>query len=102
MVRNQRKWIFIFSIVPLAIYTIIIIVPLLSSFYYSFTDWNGFNQNYNWVGFDNFAKIFGDQFFINAIKNTAIWMVAVLSFFSKGSGTESDRRGGKLLLINCR
>ncbi len=78
MVRNQRKWVIIFSIIPLAIYTIIIIIPLLSSFYYSFTDWNGFNQEYNWVGFENFAKIFGDKFFINAITNTAIWMAAAV------------------------
>jgi multiple sugar transport system permease protein/raffinose/stachyose/melibiose transport system permease protein len=64
--------------VPLAIYTIIVIVPLLNSFYYSFTDWNGFRQSYNWVGFDNFAKVFQDKLFINAIKNTAIWMAAAV------------------------
>jgi multiple sugar transport system permease protein/raffinose/stachyose/melibiose transport system permease protein len=78
MVWNRRKWIILFSIVPLAIYTIIVIVPLLNSFYYSFTDWNGFRQSYNWVGFDNFAKVFQDKLFINAIKNTAIWMAAAV------------------------
>jgi ABC-type sugar transport system permease subunit len=78
VVRNRRKWIFLFSVVPLAIYTIIVIIPLLNSFYYSFTDWNGFRQDYNWVGFDNFAKVFQDKLFINAIKNTAIWMVAAI------------------------
>ncbi|PKO13434.1 MAG: sugar ABC transporter permease [Chloroflexi bacterium HGW-Chloroflexi-10] len=68
----------LFSIVPLAIYTIIVIIPLLSSFYYSFTDWNGFRQDYNWVGFDNYAKVFRDNLFIGAIKNTLIWMVAAV------------------------
>lgn len=78
MVWNRRKWITLFSIVPLAIYTIIVIIPLLSSFYYSFTDWNGFNQEFNWIGFDNFAKIFRDKYFSNAIQNTLIWMAAAV------------------------
>lgn len=78
MVWNRRKWIILFSILPLAIYTIIVIIPLFSSFYYSFTDWNGFNKNFSWVGFDNFAKVFRDKSFINAIENTVIWMAAAV------------------------
>lgn len=78
MTRNRNKWIILFSILPLTIYTIIVIVPLLSSFYYSFTDWNGFRQDYNWVAFDNFAKIFRDKLFVGAIKNTVIWMAAAI------------------------
>jgi ABC-type sugar transport system permease subunit len=78
VVWNRRKWIILFSIVPLAIYTIIVIIPLFSSFYYSFTDWNGFRQDPNWIGFANFDKIFQDKLFINAIKNTVIWMAAAV------------------------
>ena len=78
MTRNRNKWIFLFSVIPLTIYTVIVIVPLLSSFFYSFTDWNGFRQDYNWVAFDNFAKIFRDKLFIGAIKNTVIWMAAAI------------------------
>lgn len=78
MARNRFKWIFLFSVIPLTVYIVIVIVPLLSSFYYSFTDWNGFRQTYNFVGFDNFAKIFTDKLFANAIKNTLIWMGAAL------------------------
>ena len=78
MAWNRRKWIILFSIVPLTIYTIIVIYPLFSSFYYSFTDWNGFNQEYNWIGLDNFAKIFRDKYFLNAVENTVIWMAAAV------------------------
>jgi len=78
VVWNRRKWIILLSIVPLTIYTIIVIIPLISSFYYSFTDWNGFRQDYTWVGFDNFAKVFRDDLFIGAIKNTLIWMTAAI------------------------
>jgi ABC-type sugar transport system permease subunit len=78
VVWNRRKWIILFSIVPLAIYTIIVIIPLFSSFYYSFTDWNGFRQQPDWIGFQNYTKIFNDELFINAIKNTVIWMAAAV------------------------
>jgi ABC-type sugar transport system permease subunit len=78
VVWNRRKWIILCSIVPLAIYTIIVIIPLFSSFYYSFTDWNGFRQEPNWIGLANFDKIFKDKLFINAIENTVIWMAAAV------------------------
>ena len=78
MIRNRNKWIIIFSALPLTIYITIVIVPLLSSFFYSFTDWNGFRHDYNWVGFDNFTKVFSDKLFVGAIENTVIWMAAAI------------------------
>jgi ABC-type sugar transport system permease subunit len=78
MARNRLKWVILFSIVPLTIYIIIVIIPLLTSFFYSFTDWNGFRQDYNWVGLSNFSKVFQDKLFLNAIKNSAIWMAAAI------------------------
>lgn len=78
MTRNRNKWIIIFSALPLTIYITIVIVPLLSSFFYSFTDWNGFRHDYNWVGFDNFTKVFSDKLFVGAIENTVIWMAAAI------------------------
>jgi multiple sugar transport system permease protein/raffinose/stachyose/melibiose transport system permease protein len=74
--RERWKWIVLLSIVPITIYTIIVIIPLISSFYYSFTNWNGFNPDYKFVGFANYLKIFQDNIFKLSIKNTLIWMVA--------------------------
>jgi multiple sugar transport system permease protein/raffinose/stachyose/melibiose transport system permease protein len=76
--RERRKWIFLFSILPLIIYTTIVIVPLFSSFYFSFTNWNGFNPSYKMVGLANYLKIFRDPNFETAIKNTVIWMAAAI------------------------
>ena len=56
----------------------LVVWPLLSSFYYSFTDWNGFDSRYNFVGLDNFARIHSDRLFLNAAINTAIWMAAAI------------------------
>jgi len=63
---------------PLLVFGVLVVWPLLSSFYYSFTNWNGFNPHYQFVGFGNFARIFTDHLFANAIINTAIWMAAAI------------------------
>jgi multiple sugar transport system permease protein/raffinose/stachyose/melibiose transport system permease protein len=60
------------------VYVVIVIVPLLSSFYFSFTDWNGFSTKYTFVGIDNFLKITRDPNFKNAIRNTVLWMAAAI------------------------
>lgn len=75
---SRRKWVVIFSFLPLVVYITIVIFPLLSSFYFSFTDWNGFSKDYAFVGLDNFFRVARDPNFENAIKNTVIWMAAAV------------------------
>lgn len=74
MVRHSRYWSIAFLALPLIVYMAIVIIPLATSFYFSFTDWNGFNPQYNFIGLQNFRKILVDPNFKNAIKNTVIWM----------------------------
>lgn len=78
MERHNRLWRAIFLAPPLAVFGFFVIWPLLSSFYYSLTDWNGFNPDYNFVGLANFAKITTDRLFQQAAVNTTIWMVAAI------------------------
>jgi ABC-type sugar transport system permease subunit len=78
VVAYRRKWTLIFASIPLLVYIIIVIIPLFSSFYYSFTDWNGFSAKYQIIGLENYLKIYSDPLFTNAIKNTIIWMVAAI------------------------
>ena len=84
MVRSRRLWTIPFLAIPLLLYSVIVVGPLLYSFYFSLTDWNGFNFEYNFVGLDNFARIFTDPLFGNAIKNTLIWIVAALTLPTLG------------------
>ena len=78
MERDNRFWRVVLLALPLAVFAVLVIWPLVSSFYYSLTDWNGFDRNYDFVGFANFAKIWTDRLFFNAMVNTAIWMVAAI------------------------
>ena len=53
-------------------YTLFIIVPTLSSVYYSFTSWDGINPNIRFIGRANYREIFTSARFANALKNTVI------------------------------
>lgn len=78
MDRQKAFWRIVFLTPPLALYALIVVWPLLDSFRYSFTDWNGFGETYRHVGLANFAKIFTDPLFANAIKNSALWIAAAI------------------------
>ena len=78
MERENRFWRVILLALPLAVFAAFVIWPLASSFYYSFTNWNGFNPDYDYVGFDNFLKIYTDKLFLSAAINTALWIVAAI------------------------
>ena len=78
MERDSRFWRVVLLALPLAVFAVLVVWPLASSFYYSFTNWNGFNPAYDYVGFDNFLKIHTDKLFLNAAINTALWMIAAI------------------------
>jgi ABC-type sugar transport system permease subunit len=78
MERRETFWRVVLLTPALTVFSIFVIWPLLDSFRYSFTNWNGFSSNYRFVGLDNFAKILTDPNFVTATVNTAIWMVAAL------------------------
>jgi ABC-type sugar transport system permease subunit len=78
MERETGAWRLAFLALPIGVFAVLVIWPLASSFYYSFTNWNGFSPDYDFIGFANFAKLWTDKLFFNAAINTAIWMVAAV------------------------
>jgi len=79
MSANQSKKLLIPSIVFLAPALLIIIVffvfPVLQSFYYSFTNFNGLSPNYSFVGFDNFRNVLTTRQSTAVIWNTFYLML---------------------------
>lgn len=78
MQREDRFWRILLLALPLSVFAVLVVWPLVSSFYYSFTNWNGFSSDYDFVGFENFAKIYTDRLFLGAAINTAIWIAAAI------------------------
>lgn len=71
--RTAKKFLQ-FSFVPLAIFTIVLIVPFVNGVYYTFTDWDGFEAT-KLVGFDNYIKSFQDPTFWATLRFTALFVI---------------------------
>ena len=59
-------------------YLVFYIVPMFMGIFYSFTDWSGSVLSVNFVGFDNYGKIFQDDDFINALLFNLKYTVALV------------------------
>lgn len=84
--RRETLW-FWFFVSPWVIgFCVFTAVPMLTSFYYSFTDWNMFQAG-DFVGLKNYGKLMSDDMFWKALYNTLyyaiIYMVlsTILSLF---------------------
>jgi raffinose/stachyose/melibiose transport system permease protein len=66
-----------FAGVPLAIFTVVLVVPFVNGFYYTFTDWDGFEVN-ELVGFSNYAESFADPKFWTTLRFTGLFVVVSL------------------------
>jgi len=66
-----------FAGLPLAIFTVVLVVPFVNGFYYTFTDWDGFEIT-KFVGFSNYAESFADPKFWSTLKFTALFVIVSL------------------------
>jgi len=74
--RSLKKFLK-FAGIPLAIFTIVLVVPFVNGFYYTFTDWDGFKVD-KFVGFDNYAESFSDPKFWSTLKFTGLFVIVSL------------------------
>ena len=57
--EKKRKIAGYFFLIPSFIFlATFLLYPLIKSIAMSFTDWNGFNPEYKWVGMENYTKLF--------------------------------------------
>ena len=68
----------------LLVYMVFIIIPVFVAVYYSFTDYSGMGKA-EFRGFDNYIRMFGDELFLIALRNTCIVLVCSLLFLLVGS-----------------
>ncbi len=66
-----------FAAVPLSIFTIVLVVPFVNGFYYTFTDWDGFEAT-KFVGISNYTKSFQDPTFWSTLRFTSLFVVVSL------------------------
>lgn len=61
--KGSKKYLSLAAFVTpaLILYTLFLLIPTIGGIYYSFTDWDGLNQDYNFIGFGNFVEALRDD-----------------------------------------
>ena len=72
-ILRDKKAIAVFLLPAFIVYSVIVMVPILVSIYYSCLDWNGIGKK-TFVGFNNYIKLFGDSVFRQAFGNNIIYI----------------------------
>jgi raffinose/stachyose/melibiose transport system permease protein len=80
---KTHKSIYLFLLPGTILYLIFFVYPTLSGLFYSFTKWDGFSDNYTFVGIDNYKTMLtGDLIFTKALGNNLKFMFFVVLFQS--------------------
>lgn len=78
--KGFDKTTFAFIAPAFIFFTLFIIVPTVSSFYYSLTSWDGISPDIKFIGLANYKEIFTSDRFRNALGNTVILTVFISIF----------------------
>ena len=74
---RDKKAIAIFLRPAFIVYSIIVMIPILVSIYYSALEWNGIGKK-TFVGLSNYIKLLGDGVFRQAFWNNIIYIIIVM------------------------
>lgn len=76
MKKSKFPYIVLFPMV--ALLTVFVIIPIVASFVISFMQYNPLSaENNSFVGFANFQRLFKDEYFLLALKNTVYFVVVM-------------------------
>ena len=65
----------------LVFFALFVVYPLIKNLYYSFTNFNLGNK-IDWVGLKNYKELFTDYWFVESLKNTAVYAVFSVIFLT--------------------
>ncbi len=85
LIKKSKGWLVLFVAPLLIVFGIIIIIPLIQTFYYSFFEWNGI-KTVAFRGIDNYKRLVNAKELGMSLKNSAIYSI-ILTVFQVGLGT---------------
>ncbi|RBQ19134.1 sugar ABC transporter permease [Spongiactinospora rosea] len=74
---HQRGVIIGFLAAPVLLYTVFVASPYVQAFYIALTDWRGLSADIQLIGLGNFAELFGDPVFWQALRNNLLLLVTL-------------------------
>ncbi len=79
--NNDTKWAWIMLTPFMIFFVLFVIYPLLKNVYYSFTNYN-LGGTADFIGLRNYIELFSDDWFLDALKNTAVYAVFSVVFLT--------------------
>jgi len=76
---SNKKIIALFILPTLILFSAMLFYPLTKAAYTSFFEWNGFAK-YEFIGFDNYLRLFKDRLFYKSIQNQLIFALVLILF----------------------
>lgn len=72
-----KKWLesFVFAVPALFFYSLFVVIPIIMTIQISFHKWNGASPIMEFVGLDNYIRVFKDPIFYKALGNNIIWIL---------------------------
>jgi N-acetylglucosamine transport system permease protein len=77
MRHGKYPFILAFLLPPVGIYLYFVLSPYAQAFYIALTDWTGTTATQNFIGFDNFVRLWNDDQIRIALRNNFILLVVV-------------------------
>ncbi|WP_068614117.1 carbohydrate ABC transporter permease [Paenibacillus tuaregi] len=74
---KRRIAFYLMTIPALVLFFVFHTFPAIRGIYYSFTNWDGFSDNFDFVGFKNYANIFKDENVLNSYLFTFKYAIVV-------------------------
>jgi len=76
--RRQNISLVLFLLPALAVYVIFKLYPAIAGIFYSLTNWNGLNKDFDIIGFANFKELLSDKYFWDSLWFTCKYVIALL------------------------
>jgi raffinose/stachyose/melibiose transport system permease protein len=73
--RSRAPWWFL--VPALALYSFVVLIPSARGVMLAFTDWNGINPTYDYIGFDNFHRLWDTPLVRDALVRTIIIAIGI-------------------------
>jgi multiple sugar transport system permease protein len=73
--RSERRAGMLFVVPAVVLYATLLALPILQTFYYSLTRWNGIDATF--IGLDNYERLFTDPTFWRVVANNVVLLAAI-------------------------
>lgn len=77
--KKRKQFIVVALVVPMLLLIGFVIVPALDLLRMSFTNWDGYSKNSNFIGLGNYVSMFQNADLWMSLKNNAVYFIAHLS-----------------------